>query len=141
MNICLKTHAKHNGSRTVVIPILERKPARVSSPCEVSCEFSVEALPDYYLLTLHVNGVFDIACQRCLASFQETYTNQTQLAICANDDVAENLMASYECIVVKDYQVDLIDIVTDELHLFLPEKHSDLAECDAEISGLIGDII
>ena len=141
MNICLKTPAKQTGLRTVVMCVQERKPARVNSPCELTCVFQVEARHDYYLLTLDVSGTLDITCQRCLAAFQQEYTNRTELAVCANDDVAEKLMASYECIVVKDYQVDLIDIVTDELHLFLPEKHPDFSGCDLEISGLIGDII
>lgn len=141
MKICLKTHAKQTGSRTVVVCVQERKPERVSSSCELTCVFQVEACQDYYLLTLDVSGTLAITCQRCVADFQQDYTNQTKLAVCASDEIAERLMTSHECIVVKDYEVDLIDIVTDELHLFLPEKHSDLSECDREISGLIGDVI
>lgn len=141
MNICLKTHAKQTGSRTVAICIQARKPTRVSSPCELTCVFQVEAYPDYYLLTLDVKGTLEIACQRCLADFQQNYTNQTTLAVCSNDAIAETLMASYECIVAKDYQINLIDIVADELHLFLPEKHADFLECDRETSGLIGELL
>ena len=141
MKICLKTHAKQTGSRTVQLSIQDRKPAYVTSPCEVTCEFTVEACKGYYLLTLNVSGSFEIACQRCIDDFHHHFENQTQLAVCSNDDVAETLKTSYECIVVNDYQVDLIDIVTDELHLFLPEKHPDPAECELEISGLIGELI
>lgn len=141
MIICLKTHAKQTGSRTVAIRIQERKPARVSTPCELTCVFQVEAYRDYYLLTLDVKGSMEVACQRCLANFQQDYTNQTILAVCSNDAVAETLMASHECIVAKDHQVNLVDIVADELHLYLPEKHADYSECDLETSGLIGETI
>lgn len=141
MKICLKKHAKQMGSRTVQLFIEERKPAYISSPCKVSCEFQVEACQDYYLLTLNVSGAFEITCQRCMEDFQQTYDNQTTLAVCAREDIAETLMTTYECIVAADSQVDIMDIVTDELHLFLPEKHPDPAGCDHEISGFIGDII
>lgn len=141
MKICLKTSAKQAGSRTVVIRIDERKPGRVSSPCELTCVFKVNACPDYYLLTLDVSAELEIACQRCLVDFPHQHTNHAQLAICANEAIAETLMASFECIVANDYQIDLVDIVTDELHLFLPEKHHDIADCDLEMSRLIGDII
>ncbi len=137
MKICLKTYAKQAGSQTVTIRVQERKPERVSAYCELTCVFKVEACSDYYLLTLDVSGALEIVCQRCLGDFKHAHINQTKLAVCANEAVAETLMASYECIVVKDYQVDLIDIVTDELHLFLPEKHPDFAGCDREISDLI----
>lgn len=138
MKICLKTHAKQTGSRTIVLRIEERKPARVSSPCELTCVFHVEDYKDYYVLTLDVSGLIEIACQRCLADFQLDYTHQTSLAVCSSDETAETLMTRYECIVVHDDQVDLMDIVTDELHLFLPEKHADFAQCDREISAWIG---
>ena len=141
MKICLKTHAKQAGSQTVVVHVQERKPDRVSSACDLTCTFKVEACSDYYLITLDVHGTLDITCQRCLANFQHEHINRTTLAVCANEDVAETLMASFECIVVNNFQIDLIDILTDELYLFLPEKHLDVAGCDREMSGLIGDII
>ena len=141
MKICLKTHAKQEASQTVLVRIDDRKPAFVSSACELTCVFQVEACSNYYLLTMDVSGMLNITCQRCLGNFQHDYENRTQLAICADEDVAETLMASYECIVVNDSQIDLIDVVTDELFLFVPEKHPDFTGCDPAMSGLIGDII
>jgi uncharacterized protein len=140
MKVCLKTHAKRKGLQTAVIHVHERKPAHVVSPCELTCTFQIEACQDYYLLTLDVRGTLEIVCQRCLDHFQQNYTNQTRLAVCVNDDISETLMASYECIVAKDYQVDLTDVVTDELHLFLPEKHSVSDECDVETGRLIANL-
>ncbi len=141
MKICLKTSAKQAGSRTVIIQVEARRPARVRKPCELTCVIKVVDCVNYYLVTLDVSATLEIACQRCLAEFPHEHTNQAKLAVCANDEVAETLMASFECIVANDYQIDLIDILCDELHLFLPEKHSNVSECDPEMSGLIGDII
>lgn len=139
MKLCLKKYAKLAGSQTIVVKLRDRIPARVSSAPELTCVFKIEACSDYYLLTLDVSGQVDIACQRCLADFQHEYKNETTLAVCANDDVAETLMEHYECIVTHNGEIDLIDILTDEMYLFLPEKHHTIAECDLEISGLIGD--
>ena len=141
LKICLKTYAKQAGSQTVVVRLQDRKPASIGSEVELTCVFNVEARSDYYLLTLDVSGQLMVACLRCLGDFDHEYKNTTQLAICANEEIAETLMASYECIVANNSQIDLIDIVADELYLFVPEKHADIAECDREISGLIGDII
>lgn len=141
MKVCLKTSAKQAGARTVIVRVEERKPERVRSPCELTCEFKVEDCSDYYLVTLDITGMLEIACQRCMVDFPHEHTNQVKLAVCANDDIAETLMSCFECIVANDSRIDLIDILTDELHLFLPEKHQNIADCDREVSGLIGDII
>lgn len=139
MKLCLKKYAKLAGSQTIVVTLHDRVPARVSSLPELTCVFQIEACSDYYLLTLDVTAKVDIACQRCLADFQHEYKNQTTLAVCTNDDVAETLMEHYECIVTNNGEIDLIEILTDEMHLFLPEKHHTINDCDLEVSQLIGD--
>lgn len=138
MKICLKTQAKQEQVVCETFTLTERLPARVQGPCELTCELQVEARSDYYLCTLNVNGIITVICQRCLGTFTYSYNNQSKLAVCHNDEIAETLMADYECIVVKHNEIDLIDIVTDELHLFLPEKHENLSDCDHEINALIG---
>ncbi len=139
MNICLKTQAKQNVPQRMVVKLQDRLPEHISSPCELSCEFQVECVGgDYYLLTLKVTGSLEIRCQRCLNVFQQDYSHQSQLAICQTDEMAETLMANYECTVANDNQVHLIDILTDDLHLFSPEKHQLFTDCDTEISRLIG---
>ena len=139
MNICLKTYAKQADSKHIVVHLQERLPARVHAPCDVVCDFNVETCRDYYLLTLAVHSELMITCQRCLGHFQYEYQHQTQLAVCATDAMAEQLMERFDCIVAPHHQLDLMEVLTDELHLFLPEKHLDGADCDAEISQLISD--
>ena len=48
------------------------------------------------------------------------------------------------CILERRYrnhhgEIDLIELLTDELYLFSPEKHEDLADCDSEIRQWISD--
>lgn len=139
MKICLKTLSRQNNPETVAIKLQERLPEHIVGPCDLSCTFQVEHYDSYFLLTLHVNGILTVICQRCLQSFQYNYENESKVAICVNDATAEMLMEQFECIVASDSQVDLMDILTDELYLFTTEKHPNIADCDAKISQLISN--
>jgi uncharacterized protein len=139
MRLCLKSLVHHVGSQTVVLQLEKRLPDRLRAPCEVTCVFQAEAFSDYCLLTLTVSGEFTLTCQRCLGVFKQDYLNQTNLAVCVTDATANTLMADFECIVAVDNHIDLIEIVTDELNLWLPEKHSDVAACDDDIRAFIRD--
>jgi uncharacterized protein len=46
-------------------------------------------------------------------------------------------MQYLETIVMTDHQVDLCDILVDDLHLFVPEKHDSIADCSDETSHWI----
>ncbi len=138
MNICLKTYAKQSEPQRAVILLQERLPERIIRPCELTCAFHVVSYGDYYLLSLDTVGALAVKCQRCLHVFQYDYCNQSKLAVCANDAVAEALMEHFECIVADNDQVDLVDILADELYLFSPEKHENFTDCNTEISQLIG---
>ena len=129
MNICLKSHARQQSAETVSLNLHARLPERLGVPCDVTCTFDVQACADYYLLTTDVQGLLGITCQRCLGDFQHAYAHQTTLAICANEHVANDVMSTYDCMVAVDHQIDLIEVITDELNLFLPEKHLILDAC------------
>ena len=133
MEICLKTYAKRERSEHVVIRIEDRLPVFVHSPGELTCDFHVEGQRNYYLILLEVQGTLELTCQRCLGDFQHSYHNKSEIAVCRSDDVAEQLMASYDCMVSEADDVDLVEIITDELHLYCPEKHSDTMMCDVLI--------
>lgn len=129
MKICLKSHARQQSPETVVLHIKDRLPEHLALPCTLTCTFHVDACSDYYLLTTDVRGTVGVTCQRCLGDFQHDYSHQTQLAVCANDAIANDAMSQHECMVAEGSQVDLIEVVTDELNLFMPEKHLDLDAC------------
>ena len=139
MKICLKTYAKQDILAPVKIKLHARLPERIQAPVELTCHFQVKKYNDYYLLTLDVAGILTIACQRCLKAFQYNYCNKTELAVCGSEPIAEGLMDLYECMVAEEDEVDLAEILTDELVLFSPEKHEDLADCDVEIRQWIRD--
>jgi uncharacterized protein len=138
MKISLKNDAREAGSKQFVIHLKERLPERITSPCELSGDFSVLNRGDYYLLSLHVKGTLVVTCQRCLDVFEHLYDHQSEIAICADDALAETLMKQFECIVALQDEIDLVDIVTDGLHLYVPEKHSDIMECNNEMKKLFG---
>jgi uncharacterized protein len=133
MNICLKTAAAHSASQQVSITVSERLPYHIVSDCTLNCDYFVRAFADYYVLTLEVSGIIPIHCLRCLEVFKYNYSNHTELALCRDEAMAENLMESYECIVCNQDEADLACILTDELHLYVPEKHPDLIDCNHEI--------
>ena len=139
MKICLKTRAKEAGIQKITVNLHERLPVFVNSACELSCEYQVERNDNYYLLSLRVAGEVDIICQRCLKVFVHPYHNTSQLAVCNDDNNAQALMEHFECLVSIANQVDLTEILTDDLYLFVPQIHPHLSECDSEISRLISD--
>lgn len=138
MNICLKTCAQDANPTTVILVLEKRLPHRVAKACNISCTFQVKKASDHYILDIKASGDIDIICQRCLESFVYAYDNQTKIAVCPNGLVAERLMASFECI-DGDQLVDLNEILIDDLHLQLPEKHDDVLRCNPDMSQLICD--
>ncbi len=139
MKICLKTYAKQSTQQCVVVHMQNRLPDHIHAPCELTCKFHVEACSNYFLMVYDVQGLLAITCQRCLGEFNHPYSNQTQLAVCADDATAERLMEHFECVVSPDYPLDLNEVLADELHLFSPEKHLDFGDCDPEINRIITD--
>lgn len=137
--ISLKTYAKQAGTHPVVMQLKERLPQRIVGPCELRCDLSIEDHADYYLVSLAIEGALTITCQRCLKDFQHAYTHDTQLAVCRTDELAEKLMTSFECTVNQQGEMDLREVLTDDLHLFSPEKHLNVIECDAEMCQWIGE--
>lgn len=137
MLINLKTYSAKEGPQQIKIELDQRLPARIASPCVVNCQFDVKAMDNYYLLTLRSEAMMRISCQRCLDEFSHHYVNQTELAVCNSEEMAEKMLEQYESIVSERNEVDLVELVTDELHLYAPEFHSSTKECDNEASKFI----
>jgi uncharacterized protein len=137
MNICLTDEAKENSRKQIVLDIKERLPVMLHSPCQLTCTYSVESRSDYYLLNMETRGVLELICQRCLQIYSYEHRHASQIAVCKDDHVAEELLHEFECILSKDNQVDLVEISTDDLHLFLPEKHEDIEDCDEHMKQYI----
>lgn len=123
MKLCLKTCSRHIEPQQADLTLSERLPVHIVSECHVHCDYLVKSFPAYYLLILNVSGVIPVCCQRCLGEYSLDYMNHTELAICRDDKTALKLMDEYECVVLDRFEIDLREIITDELHLYAPEKH------------------
>lgn len=132
MNICLKSLAREGQTHEVTLVLKERLPHFVDNPCSIICHYSVKKQDNYYLLTLDLQGDVRLVCQRCLQIYSHLFSRVSTIAICPDDERASKLMEQYDCLVAGQL-VNLEDIVTDELHLYIPEKHEDERLCDPEI--------
>jgi uncharacterized protein len=109
--------------------INNRLPKHIEKVDRVFFYYTLEKFKEYFILILEVNAELIIECQRCLQNFEYNYRNVNNFAICKSEAVAEKLMNDYEPIVSMNNELDLLEIITDDLHLFCPEVHVNLAEC------------
>jgi uncharacterized protein len=137
MLINLKVCAAKARQQNTTVELKERLPAHIVLPCQVACQFVVKSFYRYYLITLKADSILTLICQRCLKEFTYHYRNQTELAVCDSDKMAEQLMDQYECIVSPNELVDLNELLTDELHLYGPEFHPQVSDCNNEVSRFI----
>ena len=127
------------GQRNKTITISERLPHFVTKACELHVTYQVEAKDNFYLVNLHVNGELQLQCQRCLEEFNYPYDNNTVIAVCRDEERAEQLLEHYECIVSPNLQITLDDLIIDELHLYAPQFHPEITECSSEINQFLTD--
>ncbi|RMX18404.1 metal-binding protein [Legionella jordanis] len=137
MLVNLKNLAAQNEETSVNLELEERLPPQLLGPCQITCHFSVQRVDNYYVLDLSVNSNLTSVCQRCLKEFSYPYNNQTRLAIVDSEAMADRLMEQYECVVSDGYQVNLKELVTDELHLYAPQMHDKISDCDSEMKHFI----
>ena len=134
MNICLQTHAKQSKPTHFRVNLDTGLPPWIQSPCEMVCTFEITASQGYYLLDLTMDAVLLITCQRCLGLVEHIYHHQTKLAVCPNDERAERLMECFDCVISKDDQLNLYDVLIGELYLNSPERPHELDNCHVEMA-------
>lgn len=125
--------------QTKKITIRERLPGFITEPCHLEVSYQVQAEDNFYLIQLHVKGDLSLQCQRCLEQFNYSYDNQTVVAVCRDDERAEQLLEYYECIVSTSLQVDLSELIIDELHLYAPQFHPEISDCSSEINQFLSE--
>ncbi|MFC3907469.1 YceD family protein [Legionella dresdenensis] len=140
MLINLKNITNSNTVEHVRLTLTERLPEKIHSPCEVDCAYQITARDGYYLLDLTVKGDLVINCQRCLKEFHALCDSNVMIALCETDEQANELMESYECVVLSNrYQFDLLETVTDELYLCTPDYHADFNDCDPQTERYLNE--
>ncbi|KTD50739.1 YceD family protein [Legionella quateirensis] len=125
------------GQQTQKLTVTERLPSFINGPCQLTVTYSIEAKDDYYLIHMQTAGELVIVCQRCLCEFSSQYANQTTIAVCRSEERAEQILELYECIVSSNWQVDLVELVIDELHLYAPQFHAEIEDCGSEINEIL----
>lgn len=111
------------------IAITERLPVHVNAVRDVEFYYTLEKFKEYFLLTLDISAVITIECQRCMHDFEYQYSNSSNIAICKSDEIAERVMELHDSIVSPSNDVDFMQIITDDLHLFCPIFHDDFDAC------------
>ena len=106
-----------------------RLPFWIKPPCQLQCAIQVESVDTYYLMQLEVWATLHLTCQRCMREFVYDYHQQNVIAVCADEQTADRLMSTYDCMLHLGGMLQLDDVLTDELYLFAPEKHLDEALC------------
>lgn len=119
----LKTLAKQAEPIQLALTVTERLPYYIQAPCELHCEVLVQPGRNYYVLNLKSKGQVLIQCQSCLKDFTYDFNHTSELALCHNEEIANQMMNSMDCIVQTGDELDVLEIATDDLHLFCPEKH------------------
>lgn len=125
------------GTQHKQLTVTERLPSFVVAPCQLDVTFQVELKEDFYLIHLEVKGDLTVVCQRCMNEFKLDYNNPTVVAVARSDERAEQLLEQYECIVSSNWQVSLDDLVVDDLHLYVPQFHQEIKDCDEEINQFL----
>ncbi|KTD82310.1 YceD family protein [Legionella waltersii] len=134
--IHLQELSKH-GQQEQVFDLDQRLPIFVKPVCQLKALFHIESKDDYYLIHLQVKGDYTGICQRCLQEFPVCYDNATIIAVCRSDERAEQLLSLYECIVSSNWHVDLKELIIDELHLYAPQMHSNVQDCDEVVNKML----
>lgn len=129
------------GEGLLEIDVTDRVPNFIEAPCRLVCEYHLQHLSNYSLLTCTISSPVDspltLICQRCLASFKYSYSNTTTIALCKSEEQALALRDDYTCIVIENNRLDFTELVTDDLYLYVPENHPDFSDCDEDVSQFI----
>lgn len=134
--LCLQEMAK-KGQHNKIVTLNERLPHFITGPCTMDLIFEVEAREDFYLIHLEAKGRLPIQCQRCLDKFDFSYENKTEVAVCSSEKRAEKLLEQYECTVSETLQISLEEVLIDELHLYAPQFHATISDCNNEINQFL----
>jgi uncharacterized protein len=121
----LKNLALQNEPVQLTVEVTDRLPYYIYGPCTLSCTLKVRKEPNYYSIEFRNSGDLRINCQRCLQDFTYHYEHHSELALCATEEIANRMMTSMDCTVQSGDDLDIQAILTDDLHLFCPEKHAD----------------
>lgn len=107
----------------------ERLPAHVLNSVMMHYKIDVLPLERMYLLSIQEKADISAQCQRCSESMSIHFYNESQVSICEKEAMCEKYYAQYDVILAPDAKVSLEELLTDNLHLHLPQMHENIEEC------------
>lgn len=131
MLLQLKSLARESSPRSGQFQLIERLPYYVQSPCTLNCTYQLSQQDKFYLLNLKIEGDLSLTCQRCAELYVYPYHKEIEIAVCRDEERASQLMERYDCIVAHN-EIDLLEILSDEICLYAPEKHESIDDCDPD---------
>ena len=132
MKIDVKKRVGDDVSNWQQLLIDDRLPYFVAKPFEMRFQYQIENRGEFYLLRLNEETLVPLLCQRCAEVWSYEYHNQTELAICADEQTAEKYQSVHDVIVVPDLILDIKDVLVDNMHLFLPNMHLEVENCNKD---------
>ena len=132
MKIDIRRDAHKGKIQQQCILLDERLPAYINKPVNIQFDYEIEHLPDYYLLKLEEQANIELICQRCSDIWQYDYSNTHEIAVFNNDKNVEIYASSLDVIVCPDLILDIKEILLDNMHLFVPEKHEYVDQCNQD---------
>lgn len=112
MKIYLKNVTTQPIEKSVLVEVSERLPFFMVEPSVVQCHYSVCKTTTGYCLNIQAEAIVKLECQRCLAVWNYAY----QHSYCLSEE---------DLVIEPGQCIDLLEIITDDLHLFLPDKQLD----------------
>lgn len=137
MLLNLKLEANRSQIQCAELLLTERLPDTIVAPCRVEVRYVIQESDAYYLIKLEVTSELTIICQRCLDPFTYRYTNDTVLAAYGTETAAEKHNDDCDSIIAPYDELDLAALITDELYLYSPTIHPNIADCNTEIAKFI----
>lgn len=139
MNIDVKKKSNQNLSEVQKVLLDERLPYYVTESFLMNFQYQIENRGEFYLIKLKEFASIPVQCQRCAEIWFFDYQNEVELAICPSEQVAEKYQSVHDVIVVPDLILDIKDVLIDNMHLFLPNKHLEVDKCNQDQLKLMQD--
>lgn len=113
----------------VKIVLNERLPAHLAAPLEVDCQYKLRPESDFFLLDLSIKALLRFECSRCGEAIEREFAHTSLLAVFSSETRAAELAQEYDAVVAEQGELDLTQVLLDELILYAPERHDNLADC------------
>lgn len=108
---------------TLDVLLKDRLPTHIVSPCAIHCEWKLDSYSNHLILSLKLTADLNLLCQRCGQAFSYPFYHENQIAFCHNQNTLEKLLPEMDCLLIEELPGEITELITDELHLYVPEKH------------------